>query len=486
MDGSGSSDADGDSLSYQWSLTTVASGSNAALSDGAVASPSFTADLDGTYIAQLIVNDGTVSSAADTVTIVASTANSAPIANAGADQSVATNTVVNLDGSGSTDADGDSLSYQWSLTTVASGSNAALSDGAVASPSFTADLDGSYIAQLIVNDGTVSSAADTVTIVASTANSAPIANAGADQNVATNTVVNLDGSGSTDADGDSLSYQWSLTAVASGSNAALSDGTVASPSFTADLDGTYIAQLIVNDGTVSSAADTVTIVASTANSAPIADAGADQNVATATIVSLDGSGSSDADSDGLSYSWVFVSTPSGSAASFDNADVFNPTFTADLAGSYVIGLVVNDGFVDSGQDIVQIQAIQPSVTLYRKTSDILNPTFVEVPLPYSSNSSIVVNVTGIPAPTTYTLNTSVSFCGGQTFTITNVTATDTTALVTPYFDGLSDGHLLGNEEELTFDLVSPLTGGVPVQLQFSFEIAETGDTFVAAYMFTSN
>ena len=94
--------------------------------------------------------------------------NAPPIANAGADQSVATNTVVNLDGSGSTDADGDSLSYQWSLTTVASGSNAALSDGAVASPSFTADLDGTYIAQLIVNDGTVSSATDTVTIVAST------------------------------------------------------------------------------------------------------------------------------------------------------------------------------------------------------------------------------------------------------------------------------------------------------------------------------
>ena len=317
-------------------------------------------------------------------------------------------------------------------------------------------------------------------------NTSPTANAGADQNVAANTVVTLDGTGSSDADGDLLNYQWSLTTVAGGSNAVLDDASLASPSFTADLDGTYVAQLIVSDGTISSSADTITIVAATANSAPVAAAGADQNVMAATIVTLDGSGSSDADNDGLSYSWTFVSTPSASAASFDNANVFNPSFTADLAGTYVIGLVVSDGIVDSTQDTVQIQVIQPRVVLFRMSGNIFLPTFDEVPLPYSSTSSVVVNVTGIPAPTTYVVNTFKLLAEGQVFTITNVLATDTTGQVVPYFDNLSNGIMLAAGEEMTFDLVSPLTGGVQVQLQFSFEIAETGETFFASYTFTSN
>ncbi|WP_038004262.1 PKD domain-containing protein, partial [Teredinibacter turnerae] len=163
--------------------------------------------------------------------------NSSPVSNAGTDQNIATGSVVTLNGAASSDADGDTLSYQWSLTSVPSGSAVALSNATGASPTFTADTDGSYIAQLIVNDGTENSAPDTVTIVASTANSAPVANAGTDQNIATGSVVTLNGTASSDADGDTLSYQWSLTSVPSGSAAALSNATGASPTFTADTDG---------------------------------------------------------------------------------------------------------------------------------------------------------------------------------------------------------------------------------------------------------
>jgi hypothetical protein len=222
------------------------------------------------------------------------------------------------------------------------------------------------------------------------------------------------------------------------------------------------------------------------NTAPIADAGVDQSVSAGTVVSLDGSGSLDADGDSLSYSWHFVSTPSGSSASFDNSDAVHPRFTADLAGTYVIGLVVSDGTVESYRDTVDIQVTQPTVTLYRKSSSLLNPTFDEVAFPYSSSSSTAVNVTGIPAPTTYTLDTFKLIADGATFTIFNVLATDVAGQVIPYFDILSDGFLLADGEERTFDLVSPLTGGQQTQLQFSFEILESGETFFAAYQFTSN
>src|SRR5690554_1626074 len=358
LNGAASSDADGDTLSYQWSLTSVPSGSAAALSNATGASPTFTADTDGSYIAQLIVNDGTENSALYLHAVVAILGNCGPVSNAGTDQNIATGSVVTLNGAASSDADGDTLSYQWSLTSVPSGSAAALSNATGASPTFTADIDGSYIAQLTVNDGTGNSAPDTVTIVASTANSVPVANAGADQNIATGSVVTLNGAASSDADGDILSYQWSLISVPSGSAATLNNITGEYITFTADIDGSYIAQLTVNDGTENSAPDTVTIVASTANSAPVANAGTDQNVISSTIVNLDGSSSSDADGDGLSYAWSFISKPAGSTATFDNAQVVNPSFTADIEGSYVISLVVNDGLESSASDTVQVEVIQ--------------------------------------------------------------------------------------------------------------------------------
>ncbi len=90
-------------------------------------------------------------------------------------------------------------------------------------------------------------------------NTAPIANAGSDQSVAVSTTVSLSASGSSDADNDILSYQWQLSAVASGSSASLSSTTHVATDFVADVAGNYSAQLIVNDGTVDSIADTISI-----------------------------------------------------------------------------------------------------------------------------------------------------------------------------------------------------------------------------------
>jgi hypothetical protein len=79
--------------------------------------------------------------------------------------------------------------------------------------------------------------------------------------------------------------------------------------------------------------------------APHADAGPDQNVKTGSLVTLDGSGSSDLDGDDLTYSWSFVSNP-GSAVLSDSTAV-NPTFTPSVHGIYELSLVVNDGTSDS-------------------------------------------------------------------------------------------------------------------------------------------
>ena len=298
------------------------------------------------------------------------TTNTAPVADAGPDQSVIQNDIVTLNGTGSTDADGDALSYSWSLVTIPSGSTAVLSDPTASSPTFDADLAGTYEVELLVNDGTENSTPDTVIITAGVGNTAPIANAGPDQAVISGDTVTLDNSSSTDIDGDLLTYQWVFTSMPSGSMATLSDATAAMPTFTADIAGSYVLELIVNDGIENSSADTVSIIATdtpTVNVAPVADAGTPQAVSTnIDIVTLDGSGSTDADGDNLTYSWTFTSIPAGSFAFLSAPNTIQPTFIADVDGDYVIQLIVNDGTVDSMPSTVKITATtdnQPPVNI---------------------------------------------------------------------------------------------------------------------------
>ena len=148
---------------------------------------------------------------ADVYLAVPTIQNNPPVANAGADQSKYVGDTVTLDGSGSYDVDGNPLTYTWAFTTVPAGSSAALSSSTSANPTFTVDKAGTYVVSLIVNDGTVNSAADTVTI--STLNSAPVAKAGPDQTPLVNGTVTLDGSGSTDVDGNALIFSWAFTSV---------------------------------------------------------------------------------------------------------------------------------------------------------------------------------------------------------------------------------------------------------------------------------
>jgi len=351
LDGSKSSDVDGDLLTFKWSFVSIPEGSSATLSDATAVNPTFVADRFGTYIVQLIVNDGKVDSAPDTVSI--STENSPPVANAGPDQTVYVTNTVTLDGSKSSDVDGNLLTFKWSLVSIPEGSNATLSDLTAVNPTFVADRFGTYVVQLIVNDGKVDSAPDTVAI--DTENSPPVANAGPDQTVHVTDMVTLDGSGSSDVDGDLLTFKWSFVSIPEGSNATLSDPAVVNPTFVADRFGKYVVQLIVNDGKVDSEPDTVSI--DTTNSRPVADAGEDQSQPVGSTITLDGSGSYDVDSDPLWYIWSFTSIPPGSTAVISNPTAVNPSFLADLYGTYIVQLIVNDGMLDSLPDTVSINAV---------------------------------------------------------------------------------------------------------------------------------
>ncbi|MEW6039323.1 MAG: PKD domain-containing protein [Pseudomonadota bacterium] len=351
LNGSGSSDADGDVLSYRWTFVSLPAGSQAALSDAAVPDPDFMVDRPGSYVIQLVVNDAHSDSAPDSTTI--STLNSAPVADAGPDQTGTLGGLAQLDGRGSSDADGDPLGYRWTLLAAPEGSQAVLSDPLSATPLIRLDRPGRYAAQLIVSDGELDSDPDRVSLT--TANSAPVAQAGPDRTALVGEAVDLDGGASSDVDGDPLSYRWALVTRPADSNTVLSAVTGMKSGFIVDRPGTYAAQLIVNDGQADSEPDTVAVT--TRNSLALARAGEDQSAAVGSRVSLDGSASSDADGDALSYRWSLISRPSGSGAVLDPVDAALSGFGIDLPGTYVAQLIVNDGQSDSPPDTVSISTV---------------------------------------------------------------------------------------------------------------------------------
>lgn len=158
-----------------------------------------------------------------------------------------------------TDPDGDTISIS-DFTQPSHGTSGSNGDGTL---TYTpdADFNGSDSFTYTITDGTSESPPAAVNITINPVNDQPVANAGTDQSVNSGDTVNLDGTLSSDVDGNTLIYQWSFVTLPSGSSAALSDPAAANPTFTADVAGTYELQLVVNDGMVDSPPDAVTITA---------------------------------------------------------------------------------------------------------------------------------------------------------------------------------------------------------------------------------
>ncbi|MGK0190050.1 MAG: hypothetical protein ACI9R3_005869 [Verrucomicrobiales bacterium] len=213
-------------------------------------------------------------------------------------------------------------------------------DGSFGPPPF-----GTYeFSASIIQTGSVSETLTSFTLSEHSSNTAPTACVGLDQSIRADDTVNLDGSASFDDNTASalLSYSWSFSSLPAGSSAVLSGANTATPSFVADVADTYIAQLIVTDeGGLTSDPAFATI--SSNNLAPTAVATVDFSLAiVGEAVNFDGSGSTDPETDSLTYSWSITAAPAGSTATLIGAGTANPTLTPDLDGVYEVTLDVAD------------------------------------------------------------------------------------------------------------------------------------------------
>ena len=157
--------------------------------------------------------------------------NRPPTASAGGPYAGVRNQPITFDGTGSSDPDGDPLTYSWDFGDGATGTGP--------TPSHAYTSLGVFTVTLVVSDGVLSSppAAAPVTI----SNQPPSANAGGPYSGTRTQPVLFSGAGSSDPDGDPLTYAWSFGDGAVGSGVA--------PSHAYTSLGTFTVSLVVNDGT---------------------------------------------------------------------------------------------------------------------------------------------------------------------------------------------------------------------------------------------
>jgi hypothetical protein len=290
LDGSGSSDPEGARISYNWGVSSVPPCSrlqSGNIFDQGTQNPSVIPDCQGMFVMSLVVDDGLQWSEPDYCTIDVRSDNRSPVAEAGPGGLVppCEDNPFQLSGWESYDPDGDRMTYSWSVVSAPPGADPTaygfVDDTAVA-PFFAWDQPGEWTFQLQVSDGNQWSSPDIVTymVVAEGGNNSPTANAGGDQTVVVEancstssyvwtceqcpmTTHTMDGTASTDPDGDTLSYGWiettdTLTWIHDSKAISTVQLPPADAEYDVDLANEYDIQLSVSDCTLSDT-DTITL-----------------------------------------------------------------------------------------------------------------------------------------------------------------------------------------------------------------------------------
>jgi len=288
--------------------------------------------------------------------------NHPPIADAGPDQIVNEGQTVSLNGSNSTDPDDDIASYHW----VQIGeSSINISNPDSIQPSFTAPGAGpegaSLTFELTVTDQSGNQGKDLCIVNITNLNEPPQANTGEDQTVDEGAVVTLDGSSSLDIDGNIESYSWNQI---SGPTVTLSNASSGQPTFTAPIvesDGVSLKfNLTVTDSGGLKNTDSCIVNITWQNEPPTAVVTPDYTEAPeGTLVTMNGSASTDSDDGIASYQWSQVE---GDPVSLSDPTSAVTTFTApktDSNGKNIkLKLTVKDhgglqGTADSSVFVIQ-------------------------------------------------------------------------------------------------------------------------------------
>ncbi|KJJ83848.1 PKD domain containing protein [Candidatus Omnitrophus magneticus] len=312
FDGSKSKDKDGDKLTYTWHM------GDGTTEDGMKFTHTY--KTSGVYTVTLTVDDGTGLACSKAVDTIKVSLNRAPLAIAGEDKKVCTGESISFDGSASKTEAGEALSYEWTF-----------GDGEKATGEKVVHVynkGGKYTAVLVVDDNKGTSCSKSTDTVMVDVNSAPIASIGDMKNSCVNEKINFDASGSSDPDGDKLSYMWNF---GDGVEQKGSDKITHAYS----KGGLYNATVTVSDGKDSSCSTSIATTKVKVNTPPMAKFDVVRACCAGMEQKFNATESSDPDGDRLTYLWDF-----GDGTTAEGAQV---THVYSTPGKYKVVLKVDDG-----------------------------------------------------------------------------------------------------------------------------------------------
>ena len=332
--GSGSTDPNGDAITYLWNW-----GDNTATSTGVTPTHTFAAD--GTYTVTLFVTDtwGKTASTTRVVTIAKPATNQPPVPVIGAPSCVAR--VCSMSSAGSADPNGDAFTYLWNF-----GDGTATSTASA--PSHTFPANGPYTVTLTLTDAwgdaAPTPATRVVSFTAPPTNGAPVPVI--DTPSCTIRSCSFSAVASSDPNGDAYTYLWNfgdLTATNTGS----------APVHAYAVDGTYTVTLTLTDvwGAAASTTRVVTIAKPATNQPPTPVI--NPVVCAARACTIYGVSSSDPNSDPFTFLWNFGD---GTATSTTT----NPAHTFAANTSYTVTLTVTDAWGDAATTTRVISFAEPA------------------------------------------------------------------------------------------------------------------------------
>jgi len=326
FDGTGSDDRDGTITQYAWDF-----------GDGNVGSgltPINTYAAAGSYLVTLMVTDDGGATDTQTVTASIDLGNQLPTADAGGPYPGAVNQPVQLNGTGSDDADGHLVAAQWDFGDGTAGSGLA--------PTHTYTAPGTYTATLTVTDNEGGTdTASTLVIVGDGLQLPPTADADGPYIGVAAMPVPFDGSGSSDPDGTINNFAW-----------AFGDGNTGNgimPDNTYGVGGVYNVALEVTDDDVQTASDSTVAIIGDLSLPPTADANGPYNGSVGNPITFDGADSNDPDGTIVQYDWDFGD---------DNTAIDggpSPTNAYAVDGIYIVRLTVMDDSGETDEDVTDAQ-----------------------------------------------------------------------------------------------------------------------------------
>ncbi|CAM4308557.1 PKD domain-containing protein [Kerstersia similis] len=513
LDGSGSHDPDGDELKYHWIIPKTVdnitgspwpAGSTAKILSANKAIAQFSPDVAGTYHIVFYVYDGSVMSSKEASIKVSKrpgdTTNHAPVARISISNpheceegGPYPNYQICAVGNNSYDIDGDPLTYRWRYWNTATPGDILLSTDPTIYISSASQS--TWEIELQVNDGKLDSAVDSKTlIIKPAANVAPEAIAQTEfSKILINDTAELDGSQSSDKNGDQMTYLWTLALKPDGSTAEIQDKDKKFAKLKTDKPGLYIADLQVSDGKLNSKEtrdSRISIFAKAKNHAPIITQwgiGADGTTTTGGTPIADGQAvllvndakvisavfhAVDPDNDSPLMGLATVTkSPEGSKMLLSHisrtqpingmVDFGNHTeFIADKPGDYEMEFVVSDDIDNSETVRLAFQAVAnkssyPSLLLERLIMR-FGIKETQIFFPQKFNRDLAQLLTQSSSLDNYRL-TAVD----QDYTITDVVNQSNTSGLQAKLMGIEEGLIIKKGDSLDFSLVRPTLDNEP-------------------------